>query len=158
MNRAHALRTICLGGLVVGALDGTAAVTDAALQGVGPTRLFQFVAAGLLGRASFQGGLATVLLGVFLEFFIALCVMAAYYGASRRFPVLVRHAVLCGMLYGIFVFFFMNTLVVPLSSAPRGPFHLSRWLTQIFIHMFFVGLPAALVARASTLRRTSNGV
>jgi hypothetical protein len=158
MNRTPALRTIWLGGLVVGALDGAAAVTDAALHGVGPTRLFQFVAAGLLGRASFQGGLATVLLGVFLEFFIALCVMATYYGASRRFPVLVRHAVVCGMLYGIFVFSFMNILVVPLSSAPRGPFHLSRWLTQVFIHMFFVGLPAALVTRASTRRRTSNGV
>jgi hypothetical protein len=139
---------------VVGALDGTAAVTDAAIHGVSPTRLFQFVAAGLLGRSSFQGGLATFLLGVFLEFFIALCVMAVYYGASRIFPVLVRHAVLCGMTYGILVFFFMNNLVVPLSSAPRGPFHFSRWITQLFIHIFFVGLPAALVTRASTRGRT----
>jgi len=156
MNSTHALRTICLGGLVVGTLDGTAAIVDTALHGVGPTRLFQFVAAGLLGRASFQGGLGTALLGVFFEFFIAFCVMAAYYCASRKFPLLVQHAVLCGMLYGVLVFFFMNNLVVPLSSAPRGPFHLSRWLTQLFIHIFFVGLPAALVTRGSARRETST--
>ena len=118
MNKNHPLRTICLGGLIIGVLDGTAAIVSAAFHGVTAVRLFQYVAAGLLGRASFQGGLATVLLGVFLEFFIATCVMAFYYYASRKFPALIRWAIVCGLLYGILVFFFMNKVVVPLSSVP----------------------------------------
>jgi hypothetical protein len=151
MNRSHALRTILLGGLIVGLLDGTAAIVSATLHGISATRLFQYVAAGLLGRASFEGGPATVLLGVLLEFFIATCVMAVYYGASRKFPLLTQRAIICGMLYGILVFFFMSKLVVPLSSvpAPKGPPALARMLPEILIHMFFVGLPAALVTRAA---------
>jgi hypothetical protein len=154
MNKTHPLRTICLGGLIIGVLDGTAAIVSAGFHGVTAVRLFQYVAAGLLGRASFQGGLATVLLGVFLEFFIATCVMAFYYYASRKFPALIRWAVVCGLLYGILVFFFMNKVVVPLSAVPppKSPPVLSRMMTEILIHMLFVGLPAALVTRAS-LRR-----
>lgn len=152
MNRTHALRTILLGGLVVGVCDATAATTNAALHGVPVTRLWQFVASGLLGRASFDGGTATVLLGLLCHFFIALCVMAAYYAASQKFPLLVRYAIPCGMLYGLVVFFFMNNVVVPLSSAPRGSFSWVRLLTGIFIHLFFVGLPAALMTRAFARR------
>lgn len=155
MNRSHALRAILLGGLVVGVCDATAATTNAAFLGATFTRVWQYVASGLLGRASFQGGTATVLLGLLCHFFIALCVMAVYYAASRKFRILVRYALPCGILYGIVVFFFMTHVIVPLSSVPRGPFSWGRYLTGIGIHMFFVGLPAALMTRFFVRRETS---
>jgi hypothetical protein len=158
MNRNHALRTILLGGLVVGALDGVAAMINFTLHGGKVTRLFQYVAAGLLGRASFERGMATVLLGVFLEFFIATGVMAVFYLASRWFPLLLRYAVISGILYGIAVFFFMTKVVVPLSAVPlpKSPPVLSRMLIEIGIHIFCVGLPAALVARACSRREPAR--
>ncbi len=154
MNKQNPLRTIFLGGLIVGTLDGTAAVTHAASRGITPGRVFQFVAAGLLGRPSFEGGAATVLLGVFFQYFIATCVVATYYFASRKFPILIQRAVPCGILYGIAVFFFMNNVVLPLSSAPQGAFSFARLATGIFIHMFFVGLATALVVRFFQQRRS----
>ena len=70
MHRNHAWQAILIGGLAIGSLDGVAATINAGLHGVGFTRLWQFVASGLLGRASFEGGAGTAALGIFLEFFI----------------------------------------------------------------------------------------
>jgi hypothetical protein len=50
--------------LVVGALDAIDAVVFFGLRGVTPIRIAHSIAAGLLGRAAFQGGLATAALGV----------------------------------------------------------------------------------------------
>lgn len=141
------LRSILLGGLVVGTLDGTAAITHAAFRGISPGRVFQFVASGLIGPASFQGGAATVLLGVACHYFIATSVVALYFAASRKLPALIRYAVPCGMAYGVAVFLFMNNVVVPLSATRKGAFLLTHWLIGLGIHIFVIGLSTGLVVR-----------
>jgi hypothetical protein len=149
LARPFAIKNILHGGLAVGVLDGLAAVISSALRGVSPTRVFQFVASGLLGRSSFQGGTKTALLGVLLHFVIAFSVATIYYFASRKLPILIRRAILCGMIYGVMVYFAMQYLVLPFSAVTKGPFSLTGMLQGLIIHMFFVGLPAALVARRS---------
>ena len=44
----------------------------------------------------------------------------------------------------------MNYIVIPLSAAPPGRFVLPVFINGILIHMFGVGLPASLVARAAS--------
>ena len=144
-GRPRAFETIVYGGLTVGVLDGLAAVTNSGLRGVGPARVFQYVASGLLGPAAVGGGWTTVLLGVLIHFLIAFTVAAVYYFASHSLPLLIRRAVLCGAVYGVAVYFLMSRVVVPLSSARRLPFSAA----QLVIHVLFVGLPVALVARRS---------
>lgn len=144
-ERPRAFDSILYGGLVVGVLDGSAAVINSALRGGTPVQVFQYVASGLLGAASFDGGPATVALGVLIHFLVASGAAAVYYRASLSFPVLIRRAVVCGMLYGVAVYFVMSRLVVPLSAARRLPFS----LPQLIIHILFVGLPIALLARRS---------
>lgn len=148
------LRTILLGGLVVGVLDILDAFIFFGIRGVGAQRILHSIAAGLLGRdAAVAGGLPTALLGLFLHFVIATGIAATYYLASRRIPLLVRHPVMCGMLYGIVVFFVMQLVVLPLSatagsgSLPAG----AVLINGLAIHAFGVGLPAALItARGRT--------
>ena len=152
-GRPRAFETIVYGGLTVGVLDGLAAVANAGLRGVGPARVFQYVAGGLLGPSAFEGGLATFLLGVLIHFLIAFTAAAAYYRASLSLPVLIRRAVLCGAIYGVAVYFFMGRVVVPLSSARPLPFSPA----QLVIHMLFVGLPVALIARRSARAIESVG-
>ncbi|MGD9631213.1 MAG: hypothetical protein AB7V18_18405 [Pyrinomonadaceae bacterium] len=65
------LKAICMAGLAVGVLDGLAAVISSALRGVAPARVFQYIASGVLGKASYEMGAATVLLGIFLHFVVA---------------------------------------------------------------------------------------
>ena len=60
-------RAIGWAGLLAGSLDITAALVLAALEGKTPVYLFQAIAGGLLGMASFKGGLATALLRSFLS-------------------------------------------------------------------------------------------
>lgn len=148
-GRPRAFDTILYGGLTVGVLDGLAAVTSSALRGTGPARVFQYIASGLLGPAAFAGGAGTVLLGVLLHFLVALIAAAVYYLASLSLPVLIRRAALCGVLYGVAVYFVMSRVVVPLSAARPLPFSLAQLLTGVSIHILFVGLPIALLARRS---------
>ncbi len=143
-------RALIFGALVVGILDGLDAVVFFGLRGVPAATVFQSIAGGLLGRASYQGGVATALLGVALHFFIAFCVCLTYLLASRRFTPLRRTPVLWGILYGIAVYVVMNQIVVPLSALPRGgPPAWPVVVNGVLIHMFGVGLPAALFAAAA---------
>jgi hypothetical protein len=67
---------VLAGGLAAGVIDITYACAFWAIKaGVRPTRIFQSVAAGLLGRqAAVAGGASTAALGLALHFFIALTV------------------------------------------------------------------------------------
>ena len=143
---------LALGTLTVGTLDILDALIFFGLRGARPVRIFQSIAAGLLGRNAFQGGLATALLGGVLHFFIAFVIVAVYFVVSRRAPALIRHAVVFGMMYGIVVYFVMNQIVIPLSAATPGPVSWPVFLNGLLIHAFGVGLPAALFARAIPVR------
>ncbi|HEX2203022.1 MAG TPA: hypothetical protein VHG91_06980 [Longimicrobium sp.] len=142
-------RALLLGTLTVGVLDGLDAVVFYGTMGVAPIRIFQSIASGLLGREAFAGGLQTALLGALLHFFIAFAVVATYLAASRRIAALTRHAVLCGLLYGVAVYTVMNFVVLPLSAAGAGARTVPIVVNGLLIHMLGVGLPAALFARAA---------
>jgi hypothetical protein len=134
--------TVLWAGLAAGVGDTLLALV---LFQVGPVRIYQSVAAGLLGRDSFLGGLATAALGMFLHFFIATTAAAIYVAASTRLELLLRQSVLCGLAFGAAVYFFMNLVVVPLSRAGGREFAFS-WRLMVG-HALLVGLPIALVAR-----------
>ncbi|MGH7753067.1 MAG: hypothetical protein ACREN5_09640 [Gemmatimonadales bacterium] len=140
-------RAIAYGGLTVGGLDGLDALIFFGLRGVAPARVFQAIAAGLLGRtAAFGGGGATLALGVLLHFTIATTVVAAYYLASRRQPALVRRPLVWGPVYGMLVYLVMNQVVIPLSALGSGSPSLPVVVNGVLIHLAGVGLPAALFA------------
>jgi len=143
-------KAILVGGLIAGALDITYAFILWWLRAqVTPMQILQSVAAGLLGKASYDGGAGTAILGAFLHFFNALVIAAIFVGASRIWPVLARRAALFGPLYGIGVYLVMNYVVLPLSAFPprTKPPAPVVWITGVLAHMFLIGLPIALAAK-----------
>src|ERR1700685_3175014 len=107
MQFANAARTIALAGLTAGTLDGLdAAIVLGVIGGPGVKRVFQYIASGLLGPASFQGGWGTAGLGVALHVTIATGAATTYYLLSRPLPVLVRKPAVCGPIFGLGVFAF----------------------------------------------------
>jgi len=143
-------KAILVGGLIAGALDITYAFILWWLRAqVTPMQILQSVAAGLLGKASYDGGAGTAILGAFLHFFNALVIAAIFVGASRLWPVLARRATLFGPLYGIGVYLVMNYVVLPLSAFPprTKPPAPVVWITGLLAHMFLIGLPIALAAK-----------
>jgi hypothetical protein len=142
------LSPVLLGGALAGTLDIVYACVFWAVKADVPARrIFQSVAAGLLGRASFDGGWRTALLGLVLHYGIALTMAATYALAAARRPVLVRRPVLLGAGYGLVLYAVMNYLVVPLSRAGTGSRDPLWTGLSILVHMFLIGVPIALFAR-----------
>ena len=143
-------RAVLYGTMAVGVLDLLDAFVFFGLRsGVRPIRILQSIAAGLLGRAAFSGGWRTAALGLALHFFIAFVVVLVFVTASRWLPALRRHAVVAGVLYGIAVYLTMTFVVVPASAAGGGTPSWPVAMNGVLIHLFGVGLPAALAARAA---------
>lgn len=142
-------RAILFGTLAVGVLDLADALVFFGLRGARPIRIFQSIAAGLLGRASFSGGVPTALLGVILHFFIAFLIVTTCVVASRWVPLLRARPILSGVFYGIGVYLVMNLVVLPQSAAGKPTFVPVVVLNGVLIHMFGVGVPSCLAARAA---------
>jgi len=142
------LQPIFWGSLIAGTLDITAAFLTAWFRaGVTPGRVLQFIASGLLGAASFNGGTKTVLLGLALHFLIATVATAVFYFASRKLLVLIEHPVVFGLLYGVVVYVVMNFAVLPLSRIQPRPMTLTGFTIGILTLMLCIGLPIALIVR-----------
>ena len=160
-----ALKPILYAGALCGVLDITAACINSRItSGATPARVLKSVAGGLLGRSAYESGFATAALGLMLHFTMALTVATIFYALSRRFPVLLRHAVPAGLLYGLAVFALNNFGTAPLLSSVRNLYlHTPVVLTgpmgwsQALIHMFCVGLPISLVVRRYSRERTRLG-
>jgi hypothetical protein len=141
------LRGLVTGTLLIGVLDGLDAIIVFGLRsGATPGRIFQTVASGVLGSDAYSYGLPAALFGVTLHFCIAGGIMAAYLIGARLLPALRRHPWRAGPGYGVAVYFVMNLVVVPLSAIGVVRFTPFGLTNGLLIHVFGVGLPAALVA------------
>jgi len=154
-HRRQPTRSILIAATVVAVLDILYAIFLYAfvVKVSTPTRVFQSIAAGVLGKAAFQGGTPTVILGGALHFLIACIWTLIYFVLVRRFPSLRERvrvksgAITVGLLYGAFVHLMMNLVVIPLSQIHRWPdFDWDFWL-NIFQQAVMVGLPIALIVR-----------
>lgn len=142
------LAYVLAGGVAAGALDiGYAWLFWAVKAGLPAQRIFQSVAAGLLGKASFAGGWSTAFLGLGLHFFIATSMSLTYYLVARRRPLLREHPLACGAGYGLILYGIMNFVVVPLSAASGGSKDPLWVALSVAVHMLFIGIPIALFTR-----------
>lgn len=152
LGMPSALETIIPGGIVVGILDMLFAFSYYGWYlGGKPLRIFQNVAAGILGRESaVGGGVKTFALGLALHFVVATSIAAVFYLLSRLLPQLLRYPYIVGPIYGIAAFLGMNYVIIPLSAIRRFPGSIGRiFIVGLVGHMVFVGLPLALIASRS---------
>jgi hypothetical protein len=139
---------IIAGGLLAAILDIVYAIIMAVQAGHTAMGTLQAIASGLLGGAAFQGGTSTAALGLLLHCLILIIAAAIYYAASLRLPMLRTHAIVCGLLFGVLVYLFMNFAVLPLSAIPFKITYTPWKLALGFVsHGILVGLPIALMIR-----------
>lgn len=141
-----------LGGLVLGTLDLMFATSFWKIgYGVSATRVMQSVARGVLGTASFEGGVPTALLGTALHYTIAIAMAATYYAVSRKYRMLTRWPVACGVAYGALLYLIMSFVVLPLSRVGLPKFDNAVWVaSSIVMHTIF-GVICALTARRAEM-------
>jgi hypothetical protein len=141
-------------GLIAGTLDITDNLIFNHLRGVEPADVFRYIASGLIGSRAFGSGPAVVAVGVLLHYAIALTWTAIFVLASRRAPILPRRPAASGVVYGGFVYLFMNLVVLPLSGVPRprAPMTLPARLNGILAVVVFIGLTISYLVRWTTRR------
>ena len=113
-------------------------------------RILQSVAAGLLGKAAYEGGAGTAALGAFLHFFIALVIAADLrrrepHVAGARAPGDALRSALRDRRLSRHELRRPPALGVP--AAPGGSPAPVVWITGVLVHMFLIGLPIALAAK-----------
>ncbi len=142
------LQAIVRGGTLIGLFDFAYANILTLAAGRPWQAVWKFVASALLGPQARTGGFGMTLAGIACHFTVAFSIVTAYVVVSRYWPLLTRQAVPMGMLYGAFVYCVMNWVVIPMTRLavfPRPA--LWNFLLSIAVHIFLIGLPAALFAR-----------
>lgn len=139
---------VLLGGIALGTLDLVFACSFwGLLRGVAPERILHSIAAGVQGKAAFDGGAASAALGAACHYFIATIMVLAYYLVGGRFRTLIEHPVRYGLPYGLLLYGVMTYVIVPLSNAPTPTKVYLPWMmASIIMHAVF-GVICAWFAR-----------
>lgn len=149
-------RALIAAWLICGVLDINAAFISAWLTADrSPMWVLRAVAGALLGKASFETGPWVGGLGLGLHFFVAFNAAAVFWLLSRKFPALLRFALVAGPVYGAGVYLFMNCVTIPFCSWFRSLYldtpvnwaHAKFAWPQFGIHLTCVGLAIALAVR-----------
>jgi hypothetical protein len=138
------LSAIVLGGVIAATIDIAAA---SLITGRNPVSIMQVIAGGLLGKASRDGGIATVILGAGLQEIMGVLIAAIYVVFSKTVPGLLRRWIPSGLVYGVIIFFVMNYVVLPLSAWKSAPHFTTLKFAENMAAMLVFGLIVAFFAR-----------
>ncbi len=140
---------ILLGGVIAATIDIGAACL---ISDRSPGFILQAIAGGLLAKASFAGGWATMLLGAVLQEAMGLLIAAIYVLLAKSIPLLLRRWLVSGLAYGVLIFFVMNYVVVPLSAWKSAPHFTPVKFSANMAAMLLFGLIVAFFCRRLGVR------
>jgi hypothetical protein len=155
------LQRFLLAGATVAFLDGVFAVVLYVyiVHATTPGKIFQGIAAGLLGRsAALNGGAQTVALGLLLHCTVAYGWTTIYYVLLNAFDWLrdavatTRGRLVVGALFGATIWLGMNYVVVPLAGLKVAPLSGWRFWVQLVWHMVALGPPLVAIVRVDSTR------
>ena len=146
------------GGLIGGAIDISYALGFTYfVRGRPPLPVLKYVASGLFGPNAMEGGDEMIAAGLVLHFFIVCLMAATFVLVSQKLTFLARAPFLFGPLYGVFLYYFMNCITLPLARArpipdishlPMVGTHTDAFIGGLLAHIA-VGVTIALFARAA---------
>lgn len=148
----NVLTAILLGGVVAGTLDVAAA---SLISGKDPGFILQFIGSGLIGKAAFDGGTGSMMLGLALQELMGIIIAAVFVLASLKLPWLRRRWVAAGLTYGVGIYIVMNYVVLPLSAVGRFPKFSLEGLIKNGLAMLAFGLIIAWFAQWRLGRETA---
>jgi hypothetical protein len=140
-------------GLLTGVVDGLfSSLLNVLAYGSTASRLFQGVAAVLLGNEALDGGTRTVVIGVLMHLGVAFGWSAVFLFLVLRWR-RVREAlaspfgvITVASWYGPFIWMVMSLVVIPIL-VHRPPRVGARWWIQLLGHVPFVGIPIVASSR-----------
>ena len=147
LTPTNPLKTILYSGVISGLLDATAGVIVYFIfKGLNPIQVLQYIASGVFGPEAFTGGLLMAFAGLILHFIIAFAFAMGFFLVYPLIPLLAKNSWITGLLYGLFIWVFMNYLVLPNSNITPSPKDIVSVIEAIW-HMALVGLPIAVITQ-----------
>ena len=141
------LRNLVRAWLLTAVVDGTfSGVLAQFFYGSTAVRLFQGVAATLLGKEALNGGAETALIGLGMHFGVALAWSIVFLVLAMRSPRLRREIATTGgvmrvaAMYGPVIWMVMSLVVIP-ALTHRPPNITYKWWIQFLGHIPFVAVP-----------------
>jgi len=145
------VQLILLAGFVAGIMDGSAAMIQTYLYGRTQEGLFRYIASGLFGNDAFTGSSMMIVWGILFHMMIATTWAAVFYFIYPYLRQWFKNPFLIAFVYGLFVWFVMNRIVLPLSNIPKPPagtpFNIARAATAAAILVVCIGLPISLIMK-----------
>lgn len=125
--------------------------------GVAPARVLQSIAEWTIGPSAYAGGAATAVLGL-LVYWALMCALAAGCRVlARRIPLLARHPLPCGALYGLAAYVAIFGFLVP-ASIGRPAFGPPAWaMACALAYAFLIGVPCAWFAARAEPAPSTKG-
>ena len=151
------LKIIFWTALIAGTLDILSAIINTYIRaGVGPDRVFKFIASGVFGDSAFSGGAGMVIAGIIFHYFIASTWTVLFFTIYPKLGIKNLNKYLVGFLYGVLVWLIMNLIVVPLSNTPHITFTVKGVLLGGAFLIFFIGTPISLIYHKYYLSKSIN--
>jgi hypothetical protein len=155
------MKRLVRAGLATGVSDGLfSSALSLFAYGSTVTRLWQGVAATVLGPRALEGGAATAAVGLLMHFGVAFAWSAVFLFLVLRLSWIRRTlaspygVIKVASLYGPFVWMVMSLVVIPLLVR-RPPTINVRWWVQFFGHIPFVALPIVTLAAPHRTQSTA---
>jgi hypothetical protein len=145
MQRSIA-KPIIVATLVCGTLDILFAMILTLWRGKQIGGMLRFVASGPFPQATDMGA-AGALLGLVVHFTLMAIMVAVFVIGMRALPWLLEMPLLWGLIYGLLTYGILDLVVVPMRFPAAWPPSTLSITTQLFAHIFLVGLPTAYIAR-----------
>jgi uncharacterized membrane protein YagU involved in acid resistance len=120
----------------------------AALSRASAGRVFQLIASGVLGEASYAAGSRSMVLGLCLQIAMSFVIALIFNIAFSYVAAIHRSPLMFGALYGVVIFIVMNFVVVPLSRTyPKHQWDRKSVIAMLIVMILFAEV-IALIAIA----------
>jgi len=140
------LKPIAIATAISGSLDILFAMILTVAFGRQIPGMLRYVGSGPFPQAMDMGTTGAVI-GLVVHFALMAIMAAVLMAYLRHNPAQLDNAAMVGVIYGLLTYVVMNLVVVPLRfGTPLPPKTLSI-ATQLFAHIFLVGIPMALVTK-----------
>jgi hypothetical protein len=155
--RHNSTGPILLTGLVSGTLDILGAIITYCFiyKVITPAKLLRGIAAGVFGKRIVGSETVMELMGLSFHYMIALTFATVYFIIFPYIPLMGKHKIISGLLYGIFVWIIMTWIVLPFSNVQHYPFKPENALIAVALLVLCIGLPISLIT--SRYYRTADG-
>lgn len=152
LSPARVAAVVLPAGWICAATDISYIIVLVLMRGGSPFRMLQGIAFSVLGKATYEGGVATMLLGLTLHTCIALTAAAVFFVFYRISEWVRQHWLVSGVAFGALVYLFMQLVALPLTRLPASSFPPPNWIPVFMAHVTAVGPVIAAVTHWRSTR------